>query len=83
MDQMVSGLESLQFQVVRVSAFFSLHIQSRQYTDDSMRKEAKKTHFVGEIEKDVIHAFLLFQHLKVTVQRAVWINSARIKKTQQ
>lgn len=87
MNQMVSGLESSQFHVLFLLVLSSLYT----FRTDSVlvtlvqyrgKKKKRKTHFVREIEKDIIHALLLLQHLKVTVQRTVWINSAQIK-TQQ
>lgn len=33
------------------------------------------THFVREVEEDVVHSLLLLQHLEVTVQRTVWIHT--------
>lgn len=77
------GWNPLQFHVVLcLLVLSSLHTFRADwvYRGLLVPTEARETYFVWEIEKDVIHALLFFQHLKVTVQRAVWINSAQIKK---
>lgn len=38
-------------------------------------RHSQWSHFVREVEEDVVHSLLLLQHLEVTVQRTVWIHT--------